>query len=72
MSGILQKLVGWILGPILTWIGNLIAAALKKWMTMRNATKKIEESGLKLEEKVDSAKTKEEKDDAANEVIRDL
>lgn len=57
---------------ILAWVVGLIADAIAKWNRMREAKNAIEEKNQQVLDQTIKAETKEERDNAAKEVLRDL
>jgi phosphate/sulfate permease len=72
MSLLLQKLIGWVVTPIITWVIGWISMAVQKWMAMKEAKEAIEKKNAEILEVTEKAQTKEERDNAAKEVIRDI
>lgn len=57
---------------ILAWVFGILAAAIKRWNDMREAKNKIEEANQQVLDQTKKAETKEERDRAAEEIIRNL
>jgi hypothetical protein len=72
VTALLEKLLGWIITPIITWLMKWISSAIEKWRVMHDAEKKIEEKNDQILKSTESAQTKEERDDAAKSVISDI
>lgn len=72
MTVLLQKLIGWIITPILTWLIGWISSAIQRARIMAEAKKIIEEKNAQVLAVTEKAVTKEERDRAAEEVIRNL
>jgi hypothetical protein len=72
MSILLQKLIGWVVTPIITWVIGWISMAIQKWLAMKEAKAEIEKKNAQILELTEKAQTKEERDNAAKEVLRDI
>lgn len=61
-----------IITPLLEWILGKVAAWVSKWNAMRERRKAIEEKNQKILESTEKAQTKEERNEAAEEVLKDI
>jgi hypothetical protein len=68
--GFLQKLIGLVLTPILTWIAEKLTRLIKDYIARKEAKAEIEKANKEVREKVETAVTPVEREDAASETIR--
>lgn len=68
--GFLSKIAALFMGPALDWLYKRIAKAISAWIEQKRLKEEREKKNAKLVSNLKAADTKEERDEAARDIIR--
>ena len=65
----LGKVFGLLIQPVLNWLWDKLSGLLKAYLDRRKAKAEIEKKNKEVREQLEKAETKEEREDAAKNLI---